>query len=220
MKDFDELIASGNCMLNSGDFEGAKRAFYSTFSIASEDQLSIAQHYCAVSLQLNGELRLAERLFRKAIKGAEDVVQAAKIKRNLGACLVNRAMADCDISLLDEAEKLFISSRNELSFFGQDIESAVSDGFVGRVQFLTGRKHEAEAIMVKTYYAIAGRNCTYELDNLIWLARVSFGHRWRYATRAFELMNTIPAKQRRLEYIVILVGGDLLYRRIFASKGV
>jgi len=220
---FENLMNEGYSYLGEGDFSKAIELFSDAFTITIGDENKAnALHGKGIALRLNCQFDESKDAFRAAISLVSSKSLIARIKRDFGMCYLDHGkMMVCDYEarcdMYDLAEEAFISSRDSLKSCGEYTEATVSDTFLARLYFLVGRKNDAVQIFNRSNEILRNNNATYELNNLVWLARASFVGRWRYAYRAIYLSVRIPAKRRWKEYMIILIGGNFLYEKI-ASK--
>lgn len=219
---FSECLQRANSFLEKRDLKAALMAY----DVAQANAQTAHEHMQV--LQMKG---IAYRLGRQFDEARSEFQQAellangnradvARIHRDLGMVYLDEAtFRGGDRLYLQEAERLFFSSRNDLLASGELIEAAVSDGFCGRAFFIRGRRRDAIYVLQAVHDFLNGKNETYELNNLIWLARASIVKRIVYAGRAWELTRkTNPIRWK--EYLTILIGGDHLYRFVKKRKGV
>lgn len=224
---FTVLFDEGNKALCRGDFGDAIDLFFSAAVVAQgNDNKVIACHNMGICLRLNNQFYLSELVFEFVIRNAHDVILEARIKRDLGMCYLDHANSikkskyaksfknNVIAKLCDDAEGLFISSRDVLKLHGEIVEAAVSDGFLGRLCLLKKQNYNALHAFKRSHYVLNGSNDTYELNNLVWLARASFICRWRYAIKVYGLAKRTAASRRWKEYLIILIGGNFLYEKV------
>jgi len=210
-----ELMDLGHELLGRGDFKSAIRLFTAAKDMkCGADARCEAMHMLGIAYRLDGEQVEAETVLAEAQPLAGDNrALAARIERDLGMAVLDRAVLTDDTALFIKATTHFMMSCRELLACGELIEVAASEGFLGRVYFEQGQK-SAVGVLLHVHYQLTGRHSVYELNNLMWVARASFVHRWRFARRAFGLMAETGHTRRRKEYLILLVGGDRLYRRM------
>lgn len=214
------FINYGHDSISLGDYGEAIESFSNAFIIAMRDEDGAAALYGkGVALRLNGQLDKARITFESAVDLASDESSIAIINRELGMCYLDSgvAMTSCDEAkseMYNQAEKLLVSSRDSLRCLGEYTEAAISDSFLAQLYYLTGRRADAVRVFCWANEVLRNKNAAYELNNLMWLARISLHGRWQYAYRAMYLAVKVSATHHLKEYILILLGGNFLYEKL------
>jgi len=156
--------------------------------------------------------------FQRSARFTRSTVTKARIQRD-------KAMAMLDEATCRNGDKLRIqSAKRELRYShatllaaGEYIEAAATKGAMGRALLLEGQHEKARQMFTEADEVLAetgdsNYNPVYELNNLVWLARASFAARVPNAARARRLADALNQPIRWKEYLVILLGGDTLYR--------
>lgn len=176
-------------------------------------------HQMAIAHRLNGSLSEAADAFRQAAIRSSDPVTLARVNRDDAMNTLDIATSNQnDMSLIEEAEMQLLLSHETLYNAGEPIESMTSYGFYGRALLIKGLKKSAFEVIQRADNAlsntdISGHNPQYELNNLIWLVRASkHRNRLSYAARVWRLSRQLGQSPRMKEYLVLLIGGDTLYR--------
>ena len=179
------------------------------------------QQMKGIAFRLDRQYDKALDAFGQAIRFANGShVDIARIQRDMGMVYLDEAtVRNGDRRLLRIASELFVSSRTDLITFVEPVEAAASDGFYGRALFIRGDRRAAVRVLERANFCLVGKSDTYELNNLIWLARASVVGRIAHARRARELARRTNQPIRWKEYLVILIGGDHLYRFVKKRKG-
>lgn len=176
---------------------------------------------------------IAYRLGRMFIKAKEMFIQAraladteldkARIGRDIGMLFLDMATLDSDVK--SDQAKCFMAvalielDKSQHSFEAQVQleEAAATKGFIGRYHFLNDDRQSARKMLTDAHAVLKkSHEDVYELNNLLWLARVSPKARYLYASRALTLTVTQKRFRRLGEYLILLIGGDRLYTLIKA----
>lgn len=211
---YSELMEYGEDALGAGDFKRAAMYFgYIAAGTTEDADRCSALWKQAIALRLDGNFPEAERLFGEATELAgEQSVVVHQITRDLVMGWIDQG-GDILAVKAEDAEHALIVSRDTLRAEGERGEAAASEGFLGRLYFELGRRDEAFEALLRAHYDLKDYP-VYRLNNLPWLARVSWPHRWLYAPLAFRLAFKCRQSRRYKEYIVLLMGGDRLYRKL------
>lgn len=219
MTTYTDLIKLGDEAIGMGDFESGLRFYRSALHDSQGGAEEASARQCTgIALRLKGLLAESEAELINALQIAQpQSILSARIKRDLGMTILDRAVKEQTPGKFDDAEMWFDESRKALDTAGDPVEAAVSIGFMARSMFLRG---DPAAIVVfrNTHKVLKRQNNVYELNNLVWLARASAVDRWRHAIRVYDLVILTEHKVRGWEYCAILVGGNRLYERLRARS--
>lgn len=216
---FSEMMQMGRERLGRGGYQDAVIAFDTALRVAKTGpEKSRAYHSLGIAYRLLGSEHYSKAIncFAEASSHAEDDDQSrARIVRDWAMVYLEQAAATRDeldrYRLVGNAEELLKTSMTTLKNLGEDVEAAVSEGFIARSFFIDGEKAAALQILRSVQGKLSGKQPVYELNNLIWLARASFIERWRKLPYAARLITRTGHTRRWGEYAVLLVGGNTLY---------
>lgn len=199
----------GHDRMGKGSFDEAAWAFEHALGDAtSPDEKASALQMLGVALRLLGELDVSMKTLNLAHATADSVVLKARITRDLGMTYLEQG----DYTMANDAMRgsyTILTRNHEL------VEAAMSRGFQGRVVFLRGWRREGIELLREADKVLrGGDNRDYELNNLIWLMRMSFPDRLLSLQRAVRLVKQTGQLRRWKELAVIAIGGDWLYRRL------
>lgn len=220
---FIQLLERANGFLDKREFDQAFEEYEAALDAAQTDHERMqAWQMIGIAHRLARQFDDAKHVFVRARLYADSPVDSARIQRDFGMVILDEATQDGgDSARIRVAEKEFLVSRDALILLGDQVESAVSNGFYGRALFLRGAREEAAAALKAAHKVLTvSGNAQYELNNLIWLARASFVARITYAGRALHLSRVLKQPFRWKEYLVVLIGGERLYRFVKARRGV
>jgi len=219
------LIAEGNLALGKNLFKEALKIFIKASNMSEgNNKQAEAVQLIGIASRLNGDYRRSEEAFKRALVHTNDPMIKAKIQRDLGMTYLDKANSikrnqpyrHAEIeTLYKKAEERFSNSIYAMRCPHEEL--GMSRSFMARLHFSKNDKESARSDFERAHDEIKGKNDTYELNNLIWLARSSIICRWIYAWRAIQLAVKTGASRRWKEYLIILVGGNLLYEKIAAK---
>jgi len=215
MTNFERLIEQGHAAVAVGRFSIGIRDYDHAYRIAVgyKEQASALQNK-GIALRLANDLLGSESALQgaRAIAVAtEDFELVGRIERDIGMTILDRATMTEDRGQFADAEMWFDESWKKLKVI-KPLEAAMTIGFIGRSFFCRGERSDAIALLVIAHKALTGKHDVYELNNLIWLARASVFYRWRFAPRFLHLVSQTDHTRRNKEYLVLLVGGNRLYK--------
>jgi tetratricopeptide (TPR) repeat protein len=179
-----------------------------------------AWHMKGISFRVAGLFEQAYVAFEESIKLCATRADEARVRRDKAMALLDDFTHNGrDIQRFNVAVRELTISMSDLSSCGMHIEAAVSLSFMGRAYLLEGNRARAQRTFAKAHEVLADTSCTdhnvqYELNNLIWMARSSVKFRLLYALRALEICRQQDQPKRWKEYLIILIGGDVLYRYV------
>ncbi len=211
-------VAEGHMLLGKGEYAAAEQMFVSVQAAANtEDQRRQALHMQAITLRVAKRYEEADMVFEKLLaQVGDDPVLLKRAERDFGMSVLEQAVRDDSVPTYRRAAALLRSSRDELLVLDEMFEAALSDGFVGRMYFELRRIDEAVETLLRVHHQLIGQDPVAALNNLIWLARSSPKYRWRFVWVAQRLVVATGHTRRRKEYLVLLLGGDRLYRKLSA----
>lgn len=206
---FADQMQKGGQLRQQGDFDGAL-ACYDNAVRSAQHAIDHAEACIqrAVTLRLLGRLDDAQEQFGQVIEalGDESSPTLARCYRDYGMLLLERCTKGCFMFVgAHDALAMSIQMYQEL---GDTVEAQISQGFLGRYYLVMEDRHRAVKLLRGAHRAIRGLDESGERDNLVWLASASVFWRWWYAPRALKITK---GTRRRKEYLVLLVGGDMLY---------
>lgn len=194
---------------------------YETALRLAEGDVKRSETHCQIGVtrRLRGKFKEAEEDFEQALnalRGTNAKAAEARVLRDYGMLALDVAVLQGDIASFAVARERFQRSIRAFYSLGDYSQGAASRGFLGRAYLLEGDRVEAVNILSAADHVLRrADNISDERDNLVWLARASLKHRWRYVRRAIR----ITRGSRRLEeYLVLLVGGEWLYQRLAARS--
>lgn len=208
-------MTSADTALKSGNFTQAIDLYRHAGEKSGDfvERASAAQ--CeGIAYRLNGDLHKSRSsLFsaRSYAISANDIVLQGRIERDLGMTILDNAVINQNQVLFNTAHGWFESSLLALVRYSRT-EAAATLGFIGRALLEEGLRYQAVETLRDAHRTLKGRNDVYELNNLVWMAKASVLDRWRYAPRAFWLMKRSGSTRRVVEYVVLLAGGNRLYK--------
>jgi hypothetical protein len=178
-----------------------------------------------IALRLAKEYSDSVWAFNQSIKMADSDITVARIQRDKAMTFIDWAASDKSQKqhLIQSAKSILVSSRDTLKSVGYLVEAAASESFLARAYLVEGDRTLAKQTFAKADYVLcdfsdADYNPQYELNNLVWMARSSFIVKITNAHRAYKLAMTLSQEKRWEEYLVILIGGNILYRYVNARK--
>ncbi len=219
---FDDYIREADDMLSRRELEKAQNTYsMALLNAVNHHNRMQALQMMGITYRLVGKYDNARQAFDLAVFYAQaNRVAIARINRDIGMVDLDEATrSGVNLRLVGHAEVLFVASRNELLELGEPVEAAASNGFYGRALFIKGERRLAISALRRAHDGLAGKNDTYELNNLVWLARASQASRFIHTHRAWKLARRTKHPMRWKEYVVILVGGEPLYRLIEKKYG-
>jgi len=223
---FEAYMQQGDEALGRGDmFDDAATVFGRAAMVASIDQnvsnQARALQMMSVAYSLDGQLEMSKRFANKALVLAKnDHTLTGRILRDTGMALLRHAAhlpkGKQRDKLLVDADEAFSTSYLLLTTSGDDLEAAVTYGFMGRHRLVVGEYKRAHEHFVAADKVLRdGPNRDYELNNLMWLlrAKVPYWERRAYRkARIIPLIQETGQTRRYDELRLIVIGGDALYR--------
>lgn len=217
---FEESMHSAQSLLQQRDLEGTVRETRQAKHLAqTPEQEAQALQIQGIALRIDRHYAAAKDAFKTAESLAvSDQALLARIRRDYGMVYIDLAEAANNNKmrnqLLSEAMNMFASSRILSEKVGEELEAEVTHGFMGRAWLIGEKPKTASHTLEAVHFKLTGKHDVYEMNNLVWLARSSVAMRLRYARRAFQLSHNPDNRARLKEYIVVLVGGNRLYKLI------
>lgn len=206
---FADHMQKGGQARQQGDFDGVlvcyANAVGSAQSVIDRAEAHIQR---AVTLRLLGRLDDAQEQFSQVVEalGDEPSPTLARCYRDYGMLLLERCTKGCFMFV--GAHDALTASVQMYQELGDTIEAQISQGFLGRYYLVMEDRRMAVKLLRGTHRAIRSQDDSGERDNLVWLASASLFWRWWYAPRALKITK---GTRRRKEYLILLVGGDMLY---------
>ncbi len=222
MTDYDGLMRQGHEAVGAGRFSDGLTAYNGAYDHAPfPSSQATALQGMGIALRLMGKLDDSERVLDNAREIAyQHSTLVARIERDVAMTILDRAIKLKDIGQLRRATGQFddadawLQQSWEALRVSDPIEAAATTGFIARLLFERGERKAAVTKFRCAHLALTGHHDVYELNNLVWLARASIADRWRFASRAFQLVSLTGDTRRTKEYLIILTGGNFLYSRL------
>lgn len=213
---FSQQMDIGHQLLGAGNFGTSITQFRHAVDTASTDiEWAQAQQMLGIALRLKGQILDSIKALEAAHSTAGCTsVLAGQVMRDLAMSFVTQAYLTRDTGLYSRAATLLQTSIATLSEHKQFTEVGKSEGFMGRLYLMMGKKSAAAKTLRHVHSRLTGQDAIGELNNLMWLARASIVDRWRYARRAFVLIGETGHARRRREYAILLLGGDYLAKAL------
>ncbi len=214
---FSEMMRMGHGWLGKGRYPESVIAFDTALRVAKADsEKSQAYHGLGIAHRLSGKYPNAIECFERASGLASDEdVSWGRVLRDWAMVYIDQAAATRDelvrYRFVGEAEDLLRVSMTILKDLDEDVEAAVSEGFLARSFFIDGERAAALQTLRSVQDKLFKQHPVYELNNLIWLARVSFIERWRRLPYIAQLISSTGHSRRWMEYAVLLLGGNTLH---------
>ena len=212
---FSERLKEASRLIDQRQLEHAVTVCEQAIEVAhTASERAQAHQKEGIALRLMGNFTeaIAQFIEAKALAiEAEDTALVGRILRDRGMVYIDRAVAEHH-EPEPEAIGYLAESHIILSEAGEYVEAAATRGFIGRLYFIVGYDLRAISTMECAHRDLHGKQDTYELNNLIWLARVSPFHRYQYALRGLFLSAKLKQPKRGVEYLILLAGGERLYR--------
>lgn len=204
---YGTFMNEGQRLMKDGSIQSAGWLFEDAVNYAgSADEKASALQMQGVTQRLLGELDASMETFELAFATTYDTVLKARITRDLG-------MTYLDQGKLRLAGEASLVSYTTLTSYHELVEAAMSRGFQGRVALLSRSREMAIKLLREADKVLtSGNNRDYEVNNLIWLMRASHLVRFTGLPRALHLVKQTGQSRRRKELVVIVIGGDRLYR--------
>jgi len=199
METYEDFVTKGSALLNSGNTEGALSIFQTLIGKMGDNPTAEAYHLVGICWRMLGEPWRAVQAFRKACLLATISFDFGRIQRDW-------AMALLTMKRFDEALELLEKSEDALRGI-DDVEGAVTEGFVGRVYAWQGDKSTARQHFRRADLILRKLDTSdlYELNNLVhWMEVEPLGRRINLAKRAWKLARA-TGNRRRQEQIILLI---------------
>jgi len=218
---YETLIRQGNEALDAGSMPDAIDLFRRASNSAHTNiEEATALQMMSIAYSMDRDHRSARNASEAALKLVEhDPTTSGRITRDAGMILIRHGVNDSRPLmrpfLFSQAGMLFEKSTAFLGEEpGNELEIAVTVGFVGRLQLAMKKRLAAQKIMEGADDTIRnGYNRDYELNNLMWLIRaVPITERSALKARILPLIKQTGQTRRYDELRLIMIGGDLLYR--------
>lgn len=211
---FNAYMTVGHDRMRKGTFDEALLSFRHAFRHAtSPDEKASALQMQGVVQRLDGRLSASQKTLERARATTNNIVLKARITRDLG-------MTYLDQSKYTPARDALRGSYVILARNHEPIEAAMSKGFYGRAVFLSGWRREGITLLCEADQLLSGGdNRDYELNNLIWLMRMSFTDRFINVRRAVRLIRQTGQSMRWRELVVIIIGGNWLHIHLHRLYG-
>jgi len=220
---YDTCVAGGEAELATSNLTSALNAFEAAAFIAdTADQQATALNLKAIALSLLGRYAMSQDTSNEALQYASNnPTLAGKIKRDEGMSLLRYASTRIfpRVHVSAEVAMLLKESIKLLSFDGDNLELAVSHGYMGRQMLVIGKQARARQYMRQADAIIRlGDNRDYELNNLMWLIRADPLHRQTLRSRIIRLIEQTGQTRRNDELRLIMLGGNTLYRIVESNS--
>lgn len=173
----------------------------------------------AINYRLAGDGRLGARywakaheLFDRVIADTGNPALRARAQRDKAMLLMEQQCYTEALALLRLARQHYTRARDE-------VEDAATCGFIGRVEYLDGQNGLLN-LMLADKVLRRGDNRVYELNNLIWLMKVTHPLRRQLLLfRALWLAVRTGYRRRAVEALLIAISPRLYDRVLRAKRG-
>ena len=214
MLTYDELNASAF----DAERHGYKRLAAQRFdaaAAATDDHVSKAEalQLAGVNWRSTGAHQESDSRFAAAYRLASLAQQPCLAD----AILRDWAMLRADQGNLEEARYKLLAARSAQLQRGELLETACTEGFLGRVHWLQGQRAEALSLFASADRGLASKP-DWRLNNAIWWMKAcDFWGRLVLAPRTITLAYQSGYRRRATEALALLVGGNRLYDRLRAN---
>ena len=208
---FEDTIKEGKDVLFKDPLK-ALRYFESSLETASNLAEKVqAFRMIGISYDLLGRFEESFKCFDKA----KYLLYDSDCLKTIDAALLHRDYGNLylDSGSPNLAHNSFLKSYNIFSELGEKYEAKVAWCLVARAKYLNS--DQSGGYEIKKAFLVM-KHSKDELDNLIWLLRISPGARFKYTIRALSLTTRSHTVQKPIRKILIIFfGGNSLYRKIF-----
>ena len=193
-------------------FKGLAAEHFDAAAAATDDHVSKAEalQLAGVIWRSTGAHQESESRFAAAYRLASLAQQPCLAD----AILRDWAMLRADQGNLEEARYKLLAARSAQLQRGELLETACTEGFLGRVHWLQGQRAEALSLFASADRGLASKP-DWRLNNAIWWMKACGpGGRLILAPQAIWLAFRSGVPRRAAEALIILVGGNRLYERL------
>jgi len=169
------LMLRGRTALNRNELDDAIYSFSFAYARATTPRESAsAIHMKAIALRLNKQFEEARGAFEHALEEALEIENSRDRELKIAAIYRDFGMVFIDDLYADPAQALtmFTTSRKQFRILSDEVEVAVSTGFIGRAYEHQGRRHKALLCYKAAHRVLKWKHMTYQLNNLVHLVQL------------------------------------------------